>query len=89
MSKHDLQARPFYHRLRDSSEAHPSIVLAAMAVSHHIETQTGWSIKKFVCTARCYRTITIQAGNHTLTAADLLPDDLRTALLKIRADGAH
>ena len=41
-----------------------------MAVSHHIETQTGWSIKKLVRTARCYRTITIQAGNHTLTAAD-------------------
>ncbi len=60
-----------------------------MAVSHHIETQTGWSIKKFVRTARCYRTITIQAGKHAITAADPLPDDLRTALLKIRGDGAH
>ena len=89
MSKHDLQARPIYHRLRDSIDAHLSIVLAAMAVSHHIETQTGWSIKKFVRATRCYRTITIQAGNHTLTAADPLPEDLRAALLKIRADGAH
>jgi hypothetical protein len=55
-----------------------------MAVGHHIETQTGWSIKKFVRIARCYRTITIAVGNHTLTAADSLPDDLRTALEKIR-----
>lgn len=89
MSKHDLQARPIYHHLRDSIEARLSIVVAAMAVSHHIETQSGWSIKKFVRTARRYRTVKIQAGNQTLTAADPLPDDLRTALLKIRTDGAH
>ena len=89
MSKHDLQARPIYHRLRDSIEAHLSTVVAAMAVSHYIETQTGWSIKKFVRTARRYRTVKIKAGEHTLTAADPLPDDLRAALAKIRADGAH
>ena len=62
MSKHDLQARPIYHRKRDSIEAHLSIVFAALAVSHWIEHQTGWSIKKFVRTARRYRTVTIQAG---------------------------
>lgn len=37
--------------MRDSIEAHLSIVIAAMAVRHQIETQTGWSIKKFVRTA--------------------------------------
>ncbi len=45
MSKHDLQARPIYHRTRDSIEAHLTVVFAAMAVSHWIEHQTGWSIK--------------------------------------------
>ncbi len=89
MSKHDLQARPIYHHLRDSIEAHLSIVVAAMAVSHYIETQTGWSIKKFVRTTRRYRTVKIKAGDHTLTAADPLPADLHAALTKIRADGAH
>ena len=77
MSKHDLQARPIYHHLRESIEAHLSIVVAAMAVSHYIETQTGWSIKKFVRTARRYRTVKIKAGRQILTAADPLPDDLR------------
>ena len=80
MSKHDLQARPIYHRKRDSIEAHLTIVLAALAVSRWIEHQTSWSIRKFVKTARRYRTIQIQAGNHTITAADPLPDDLRRAL---------
>jgi hypothetical protein len=76
MSKHDLQARPIHHRTRDSIEAHLSVVFAAMAVSHRIETQTGWSIKKFVRAARRYRTVTIQAGSHTLTAAEPPPADL-------------
>ena len=83
MSKHDLQARPIYHHLRESIEAHLSIVVAAMAVSHHIEDQTGWSIKKFVRTARRYRTVKIKAGRQLLTAADPLPEDLREAITQI------
>jgi Transposase DDE domain len=57
MSKHDLQARPIYHHKRESIEAHLTIVFAALAVSHWIERQTGWSIKKFVRTTRRYRTV--------------------------------
>jgi hypothetical protein len=83
MSKHDLQARPIYHRLRESIEAHLSVVFAALAVSRWIEDHTGWSTRKFVRTARRYRTIEIQAGAHTITAADPLPDDLRNALQAI------
>jgi hypothetical protein len=86
MSKHDLQARPIYHRTRDSIEAHLSVVFAALAVSRWIEETTGWSIKKFVKTVRRYRTIQIQAGAHAITAADPLPDDLRDALDRIHAN---
>jgi hypothetical protein len=90
MSKSDLQARPVYHRTRDSIEAHLTIVFAALAVGRWIEAQTGWSIRKFVKTARRYRTIEIRAGRQTLTAADPLPDDLRQALDAIsRGRGAH
>jgi hypothetical protein len=87
----DLQARPVYHRKRDSIEAHLTIVFAALAVSRWIEAQTGWSIRKFVRTARRYRTIEIQAGRQTITAADPLPDDLRQALEAITRSsrGAH
>jgi hypothetical protein len=80
MSKHDLQARPIYHRKCDPIEAHLTIVFAALAISRWIEQTTGWSIRKFVRTARRYRTIEIQAGAHTITAADPLPDDLHRAL---------
>ena len=89
MSKHDLQARPIYHHSRESIEAHLTMVFAAMAVSHYIEHQTGWSIKKFVRTARRYRTVQIKAGRQTLSAADPLPDDLRDALATIGPAGVH
>ena len=88
MSKHDLQARPVYHHLRDSIEAHLTTVFAALAVSRWIEHQTSWSIRKFVKTARRYRTVQIQAGQHVITAADPLPDDLRQALDQIHSRGA-
>jgi transposase len=84
MSKHDLRARPIYHRKRDSIEAHLTVVFAALAVTRFIEDRTGWSIKKFVRTARRYRTIQIRAGHHTLTAEDPLPADLRDALALIK-----
>jgi hypothetical protein len=86
MSKHDLQARPVYHHQRDSIEAHLTIVFAALAVSRWTEKQTGWSIRKFVRTARRYRTIEIQAGDHTITTADPLPRDLHEALGRIHRD---
>jgi hypothetical protein len=80
MAKSDLQARPIYHRTRDSIEAHLTIVFAALAVSRWTGHHTGWSIRKFVKAARRYRTIQIQAGPHTINAADPLPGDLRQVL---------
>lgn len=47
LSENASQARPIYHRKRDSIEAHLTIVFAAPAVSRWIENQTGWSIRKF------------------------------------------
>jgi hypothetical protein len=90
MSKHDLKARPVYHHKRDSIDAHLTIVFAALAVSRRIEEVTGWSIRKFVKTARRYRTVHIRVGDHTIAAADPMPDDLRDALKQIHhLEAAH
>ncbi len=83
MSKHDLAARPIYHHKRESIDAHLAVVFAALAVTHLIEAQTGWSIRKFVQTTRRYRTINIRTGQHILTAEDPLPADLRDTLAAI------
>jgi Transposase DDE domain len=90
MSKHDLAARPIYHHKRESIDAHLTIVFAALAVSRLVEDRTGWSIRKFVRTARRYRTVQIRAGSQLLTAEDQIPDDLRDALARITSPtGAH
>lgn len=78
-----LRARPIYHHKRGSINAHLTIVFAALAVTRLIEARTGWSIKKFVQTARRYRTVQIRAGNQLLTAADPIPAELRDALAQI------
>jgi Transposase DDE domain len=88
MSKHDLRARPIYHHKRESIDAHLAVVFAALAISHRIETLTGWTIKKFVRALRRCRTVKISTGDHTLTAEDPLPDDVRQALTAIH-QGAH
>lgn len=68
----------------DSDSSFPDFwTRSALAVSHWIEHQTGWSIKKFVETARRYHTVQIRAGRQTLTAAVPVPDDLAQALTKI------
>lgn len=89
MAKSDLAARPIYARKKDSIEAHLTIVFAALAVGRWIEETTSWSIKKFVKTARRYRTIDIQLGDHIVTAAHPLPDDLNTALETIKTRAAR
>jgi hypothetical protein len=83
MSKHDLAARPIYHHKPESIDAHLNIVFAALAVTRLLEEATGWSIHRFVRTARRYRTVQIRAGTQLLTAQDPVPDDLNDALINI------
>jgi len=83
MSKHDLKARPVYSWTRESIDAHLAVVFAALAVSHWIETRTGWTIKKFVRELRRYRQDTINTGTQTITAEQPIPDDIRETLTKI------
>ena len=43
MSKSDLRARPIYHHKRESIEAHLSIVMAALPISHWLADVGAWS----------------------------------------------
>jgi Transposase DDE domain len=90
MSKHDLAARPIYHHKRESIDAHLTVVFAALAVGRLAEERIGWSIRRFVRTARRYRTVQIRAGKQLITAADPVPGELRDALNSIsHTAGAH
>ena len=84
ISKHDLAARPIFHRQKDSIDAHLSIVTAALAVAQRLEAITGWSRKKFITTARKYRQATVRINGHQINAdPEGIPEDLTEILTKI------
>ena len=70
MSKSDLDARPMFNRMRDAIEAHLTIVFAALAVSHAIQSRTGLSIAKVIKLLRPLRSATINING----ATDLPPE---------------
>ena len=88
MAKSDLAARPMYHRLRDSIEAHLTVVFAALAVSREAQARTGLSIKKILQTLRPLRSATISLGGQQVTAPPHIPDDAQS-LLDALATGGH
>jgi transposase len=88
MAKSDLAARPMFHRIRDSIEAHLTVVFAALAVSREAQARTGVSIKKIIQTLRPMRTATISLGNQQITAPPRIPGHAR-ALLDDLAESGH
>lgn len=89
MSKHDLQARPVYHRKRDSIDAHLTIVFAALAVARYLQSRTGVTIKRLVKTLRPLQTVTISVAGQQITAHPRLGPDATTILDKIADLAGH
>ena len=83
MSKSDLKARPIYHRLKESIDAHLTIVMAAMAVGCELETRSGLSLKRLVRTLKRYRTFRLDINGHTIHAAAPLPPDVQTLVQQL------
>jgi Transposase DDE domain len=88
MAKSDLAARPMFHRIRDSIEAHLTVVFAALAVSREAQDRTGVSIKKIVQTLRPLRSATISLGRQQITARPRIPDAAQ-AILNDLNQGGH
>lgn len=80
MSKTDLAARPMFNRVRDAIEAHLTIVFAALAVSHAIQSRTGLSVGKVVKQLRPLRSATININGATQTFPPAIPKAQRKIL---------
>ena len=80
MAKSDLAARPVFHRLRDSIEAHLTIVFAALAVSREAQARTGLSINKIVKTLRPLRAATITLAGQQIAVPPHVPDNAQRLL---------
>jgi IS4 transposase len=78
MTKSDLRARPIFHHEREAIEAHLTVVLAALAVSRHLQQLSGVSIKKLVQTLRTARSATIDINGQRMTLDPELTGPART-----------
>lgn len=76
MSKHDLKARPIFHRKHDSIQAHLTIVMAAMAIGHYLEQRSSMSLKRLIRTLKKYRTFEIAIQGQTIHAASETPPEI-------------
>ena len=83
MSKHDLQARPIFHRTRDAIEAHLTVVFTALAVSRYLQAESGISLKQLITALRPLREVTIGIGDQQLTAQPQIPEDTAAMLKRL------
>ena len=80
MTKSDLAARPVFHRLQDSIQAHLTIVFAALAVSREAQARSGLSINRILKILRPLRSATVTIVGQQLTAQPRIPTEARTLL---------
>jgi transposase len=80
MSKSDLRARPIFHHLKDSIEAHLTVVMVSLAIGKIIEKKTGLSIKRFVKTLRPIRSGTILLNGEEYPVEAKIPESVASLL---------
>ena len=89
MSKTDLRARPIFHHIRDSIEAHLTIVFTALAVARYLQTKTELSIRRIVQALRPIQQIRVTIAGHTHLASDPLAETARDILEALARDATH
>ena len=89
MSKSDLQARPMFHRQRDSIEAHLTIVFTALAIARFMQNTTGLSLKRIITTLRPIQSALLQAGDHTQLIPPQIPENAATIIEQITGKPGH
>ena len=62
------------HDTRDATQAHLTVVFAALAVARYLQDATGVSVKKIVRALRPLQQITVQIAGHDHLAQDPLTD---------------
>lgn len=87
MTKSDLAARPVFHRLEDSIQAHLTVVFTALAISREAQARSGLSINKILKTLRPLRSATVTIGTQQVTAQPRITAETRTLLTTLGWSG--
>lgn len=84
MSKSDLKARPIFHHLKDSIDAHLTVVMAALAMGKTIERRTGISLRQFVKILKPVHSGTVSIVGKTYSAKARIRPDVQKLLDKLQ-----
>jgi len=84
MSKSDLRARPVFHHLKDSIDAHLIVVMAALVVGKTVEEKTGITRKRFVRQLSTVRSGVVIIEGKEYPAKAALPEDVYKLLRKLK-----
>ena len=84
ITKSDLKARPIFHRLDESINAHLVIVFAGLAISKFIELETGLSIQKALKIAQ--KVLTHTLTNPKTGEVAFISTSLRDPIAKAQID---
>jgi hypothetical protein len=82
-----LAARPVFHRLEDSIQAHLTIVFAALAVSREAQARAGLSINRVSRSSGPCGTATVTTSAQQVTAQPRIPAEARTLLNDLGCSG--
>jgi hypothetical protein len=80
MAKSDLQARPIFHRKRDSIEAHLTVVFTALAISRRIQACSGMTIRRFLELLTPLRTSLVEINDRLHEFPPSVDDTVRALL---------
>lgn len=69
MSKSDLKARPIFHTIRQSIEAHLLIVFTALVIARYVELKTNQSINRVIKTLNQVKEIIVEDPTSRETAS--------------------
>ena len=89
MAKSDLAARPMFHHTQDSIEAHLTVVFCALAISRHIQSLTGLSIKKALQTLEPLRDSIIELNGQQQIIPARLTTAARDILTNLEIEPPH
>lgn len=89
MAKTDLRARPMFASTEDSIHAHLTVVFAALAISRHLHTATGVSIRRIARALRPLRDVTISVDGHQFTATTPPAGEAAEILAALQPDAGH
>jgi hypothetical protein len=89
MAKTDLRARPMFAATEDSIQAHLTVVFCALAISRHLHTTTGYTIRRIVRALRPLRDVTINVDGHQFTATTPPEGEAADILTSLDSTAGH